>query len=161
MLRPNRLLVLIPGLLLITLIACGSDDPAPADPPLVTLADGVTVEPGSDEAEIVSVAERVVSNLRIRDIEAFQADCHPDLQAKVSVAEIAASIEEGAGYEQEVYTSEYNVVINRFRKSGDTVTVNWEHREGEDVLATDLTQVVEKADGRWYMVGRFGLCAAG
>ena len=161
MLRPNQLRLLIPGLLLITLIACGSDDPAPAVVPPVTLAEGVTVEPGSDEAEIVSLTERALSNLRRRDAVAIHADCHPDLQAKVSVDELAAVIEEYVNlpyHPQPIYTSEHNWVITRFRAFGDSATFTYDWREGEEVVDPAMTQTVEKVSDRWYMTSRNGRC---
>ena len=151
-LTPLRFLLLV--LFVIALTACGSDDPAPAAVPPVTLADGVTVEPGSDEAEIFSLTERLVLSLRSRDAEALLAECHPDLQAGVSVAEFAALIEEDStwsGYGQPVFTSEMNFTIHDIRKFRDTGTVNYEWHEGEDVIRADFAQSLEKVDGRWYM----------
>ena len=164
MLKPNAIRLLIPGLLLITLIACSSDDPAPAVVPPVTLADGVTAEPGSDEADVVSLIERVVTNLRVRDIKAFQADCHPDWQAKVSVDDLAASIEDEsnwAGYGQQVFKSGFNVEILGFEQFRDTLTVTYMWREGENVIEPDLDLglVLEREDSRWWMTARLGLCA--
>ena len=156
----SKAALFIPGLLLIALIACGSDDPAPVPPaalPAVTLADGLTVEPGSDEAEIVSLSERMITNLRIRDIEAFRADCDPDVQARYSVDELAALIEEDSNrdYGQpagvSLYGSEMNLVIHDFRKFRDTLTIKLDQREGEDVITADLGVLFEKVGGRWYM----------
>ena len=162
MFKRNAIYLLVPGLLLITLIACGGDDTAPAAGPPVTLADGVTVEPGSDEAEIVSLAERAVANLRSRDIEALRADCHPDLQAKNSVDQLAAAIEEYVNlpyYEQPIYTSEHNWVITGIRMYRETATIDWDWREGEEMAYPDNFQTVEKVGEKWYMSSRGGRCA--
>ncbi len=162
MLKPNAIRLLIPGLLLITIFACGGDDAAPAAVPPVTLADGVTAEPGSDEADVIDLIERAVSSLRIRDIEAFQADCHPDWQAKFSVAELADSIDEESnwpGYGPPVFKSGFTVEILGFNQFRDTMTINYKWREGEVVIEPDLGLVLERDGGRWYMTARLGLCA--
>ena len=133
--RLNSLRLFIPGLLLITIIACGSDDPAPAAVPPVTLADGVTVEPGSDEAEIVSLTERAISSIRSRDAEALHPDCHPDLQAKISVDELAAAIETFVNlpdHDQPIYTSDFNWLINSIQSFGESANINYDWRENED-----------------------------
>ena len=157
----SKAALFITGLLLTALIACSSDDPAPAPPappaavPPVTLADGVTVRAGSDEAEIVSLSERMITGLRTRDIEAFRAGCHPDLQAEASVAQFAAFIEEDRNYPeygQEVYTDGFTAELYEFREFAPghiKVKVDW--REGADMIDAEIPAFFEKVDGRWYL----------
>ena len=136
---------------------------APAAPAPVTLADGFTVEPGSEEAAIVSLTERFVTGLRTRDIEAVYASCHPDLQAKVSVAQIAAYVESDSthpSYGQTVYTSAMNVVIQDIRRFRDTATVRNEHFEGESLIGEGVPLVVEKVNGTWYLATERFWCSA-
>ena len=162
MFKPNPVLIFAPGLLLITLIACGGDDPAPAAVPPVSLAEGVHAEPGSEEAMIINLAERAISSLRSRDAEALRAECHPDLQAIVSVDELAVAIELDSnqpGYKQPINTSKHNWVINRIQNYGDSATINWDWREGDDVIELDNAQSVEKVGDKWYLTSRKGLCA--
>ncbi len=192
----NAIRVLIPGLVLIALIACGggdaetaalptdtspsgatildeaTDKPATgasgidnltdAVPPPVTFADDVTVEAGTDEADVISLVERVVASLRVRDIAAFQSDCHPDWQAKISVVELAASIEDESnwdGYGQHVFESAFTVEILGFKQFRDTMTITYKWSEGSVVIEPDLALVLEREDGNWWMTGRLGLCA--
>ncbi len=154
--------IAVAAFVLTAMVACGGDDTAPAAGPPVTLADGVTAEPGSDEADVVDLIERAVSSLRIRDIQAFQADCHPDWQAKFSVAELAASIEDESiwpGYGQPVFKSRFTVEILGFKQFRDTLTVTYTWREGEDLIEPDLELVLEREDSKWWMTARLGLCA--
>ena len=122
----------------------------------------MTAEPGSDEADVVNLIERVVTNFRVRDIEAFQADCHPDWQAKNSVEELTASIEDESnwpGYGQQVFKSGFAVEILGFDQFRDTMTINYKWLEDEVVIEPDLGLVLEREDGRWWMTPRLGLCS--
>ena len=126
---------------------------APAPPP-VTLADGVIVEPGSEEAAIVALSEQIISGIRTRDIAAFRAGCHPDLQAKASLAQFAAYIEEDQnypGYGQTVYTSGFTVELSDFRQFRDTASFKFDWREGENLIGESDQARFEKVEGTWYM----------
>ncbi len=169
--RRRSLLTLFAAMLLAVAVACGgSDEPAeptqipsptsvPAPPP-VALGDGVTVEPGSDEAEIVALWERLVVSMRTRDFAEYHAGCRPDLQAKISVEDIAAAFERESNnpvYGRPVFTPEANVVLHEFRKFRDTMTVTWDWLEGEDVIGSGLGEGHDRVDGKWYLSG--GICS--
>ena len=139
---------------LFALGACGGgdDEDAPAGASQtganVTVVEGLTIEPGTDAAELVSLWERQAGAVQRGDWEAYRQDCHPRIQDRTTAEQMKAGWEAGFGTVGEGF----NLMITDVRVyGGETANVTMDVSDGPRTrFYRGITRLHEKSNGRWY-----------
>ncbi len=139
---------------LFALGACGGgdDEDAPAGASQtganVTVFEGLTIEPGTDAAELVSLWERQVGAVQRGDWEAYRQDCHPRIQDRTTAEQMQAGWEATFGTVGEGF----NLMITDVRVyGGETANVTMDVSDGpRERFYRGITRLHEKSNGRWY-----------
>ena len=152
-------MLLVVGMVVLFAVGgCGGDDdedvPAGASQAgakvTVTVAEGLTIEPGSDAAELVALWERQVGAIQRGDWEAYRQDCHPRQQDLLTVDQMKLAwsltwVTLGEGF---------NVMFTDVRVyGGETANVTLDAFDGPLKDLTGTSRPHEKSNGRWYYTG--------
>ena len=148
------LAVVVSALFAFSACGGGDDEDAPAGTSQigakVTVAEGLTIEPGTDAAELVSLWERQAGAVQRGDWEAYRLDCHPGIQDRITADQMRSSWEVTFG----IVGEDFNLMISDVRVYGGgaaNVTMNVSDGPRKRFFR-GITRAHEKSNGRWYNV---------
>lgn len=155
--RHRSLLVLF-AVALLALAACQGSADAQVQPTAqtyvepVTMAAGFSVDQGTDQAAILEVWERQVAAVQRQDYDAFRADCHPDIQARVTSEQMSKVWAHVLG-SNEPASLTVEIMEIRLYPGGVTANTTMNVSAGGRSIARETVRLNEKVGERWYYSG--------